>query len=304
MRLGLLRPIDQFVASGGQAVVLVVGFMLHEHFGPSLQIAITTLLVSAAIGLYGWTLALRRRRLIVDTPTARIATAAQGFVELLGVGRLFHGQPVIARLSRLPCLWYRFKVEQRGSDDKWRVIDQGESDASILVDDGTAEAAIDPLGAEVVTRHRDVWHAGDYRHTEWKLMQGDSIYVLGELNTIGGSTAVLDAGADTAQLLAEWKRDPAALKRRFDLDGNDEIDLTEWALARAAARREVARQHREARAAADAHLVRAPRDGRPFLIANIDPERLARRFGLWSLAHLTSFVGALAAIPWAIARMH
>jgi hypothetical protein len=44
---------------------------------------------------------------------------------------------------------------------------------------------------------------------------------------------------DVSDLLSEWKKDPVQPKKRFDLDGNGEIDMQEWELARHAAFRGV-----------------------------------------------------------------
>src|SRR3990172_5026880 len=71
-------------------------------------------------------------RLIEDTPTAKIRSAPQGYVELEGVGKLMDGPPIIAKLSGLPCVWYRYKIEEYitgGSNDRhhWETIDKGES---------------------------------------------------------------------------------------------------------------------------------------------------------------------------------
>ena len=303
MKLALQRPLDQFVASGGQLALLAFGLIAHTRIGASPALWIGVLALIAALSLYGWVLALRRRRIIVDTPTARVATAPQGFVELVGRGRLFDGHPVASPLTGLPCLWYRYRTEQKNADNKWEVVQERQSDDSIILADDSGEAVIDPERAEVITRHRERWHQGDFRHTEWKLIAGDPLYVLGELKTIGGHSLDLDVKADMAQLLVEWKRDRNALHERFDLDADGQIDPREWALARSAARREVARAHREARERADAHIVRAPSGDRPFLIANVDPDDLVRRFGWWSLAHATGFVASLAAIPWVLSRL-
>lgn len=40
------------------------------------------------------------------------------------------------------------------------------------------------------------------------------------------------------------------------------------------------------------HLLRKPRDGRLFLLANELPDKLGRRFALWSSVHLFVFFGA------------
>lgn len=252
----------------------------------------------ALAALFGWITALRRRRTITDTPTSRIASAAQGYVEIQGRGRPFDANPLCSPLTALPCLWYRFQVEEADHDNSWRTVAEGESDASVLVDDGSGTVLIAPDHAEIITRHKEVWTRDGRRYTEWKLLAGDPIYALGDFTTVGGSHLELNADADLRELLGRWKGCPETLRQRFDLDGDGELSVAEWQLARAAARREVAAQHREARRQPDMHLLRRPAEDRPHLISNIAPERLTRRFGWWSAYHLTAFIAALAAIPW------
>ena len=83
------------------------------------------------------------------------------------------------------------------------------------------------------------------------------------------------------------------LHARFDLDRNGAIDAREWELARRLAASTVARQHRELRNAAEEHILRAPADGRMYIISALPPQRLRRRYLLWSLFHLG--VGIVAA---------
>ena len=106
-------------------------------------------------------------------------------------------------------------------------------------------------------------------------------------------------GEDIKALLAEWKQDRKQLLAHFDRNGDGEIDLHEWELARAEAKRQVTKEHREARAHAELHLTRAPADGRLYLISSLDPNRLARRFRGWSVFHLTCFLAAVAGFAYA-----
>ena len=103
---------------------------------------------------------------------------------------------------------------------------------------------------------------------------------------MGGAQAELSVAEDVRALLATWKQDPAALRRRFDLDVNAEIDLQQWEAVRRAATRQVEQAHREVRNVADSHIVRAPRDGRVFLISPLSPRKLRRRYLWWSAFHL------------------
>ena len=177
------------------------------------------------------------------------------------------------------------------------IIDE-ESDLSFILDDGSGCCVVDVEGAEILTRHKETRSSENHRTTEWKLLVGDLIYARGEFHTLGGGTMELDAREDVGNLLAEWKKDPARLLKRFDLNGDGLLDETEWNLARQAARREVSRLHRELRNDADVHTLRRPGNDQPYLISNFDPQRLARRFLLRAGAHLTLFLASLSTMAW------
>lgn len=284
--LGAALPVVQVV------LALIV---LRDRTGWPARLAVALLLVSA---LYGWLRSLRHARLIADTPTARIASAAQGYAELQGRGQPLQGTPLLSPLDGLPVLWYRLRTERRDREGKWRHERTLESDASFLLVDESGECAVDPEGAEMLVGRRDVTVRGDQRFTQWALLKHDPLYVLGEFHTLGSVTPEFGTAAQVRDLLAEWKTDRSQLLARFDLDGNGEIDLHEWELARAQARREVRRQRDAAQAAAEAHVMRRPADGRLYLISDHEPARIARRYRLWSVFHLGTFLGAAAALAW------
>jgi hypothetical protein len=251
------------------------------------------------VGLFAWASAFRRHRAIADTPSSKVASAAQGYVELQGRGRPLGGLPVLSPLTALPCLWYRFRIERR-QDDKWVYEGGGESNASFILDDGTGQCVIDPEGAEIFVTRRDRWTKGERRYTQWLLIERDPVYALGNLLTLGSVDLQLDARQDLKVLLADWKKDSKSLLARFDLNGDGELDLGEWELARRQAKREIGAQHRELRTQAEVSVMRRPDDGRMYLISDLDPVKLARRYQLWSWAHLTMlFVGlGVAAHAW------
>jgi hypothetical protein len=242
---------------------------------------IFALLLIGALSLALWVLNYRRARAVADTPTSRVASAPQGYVELAGIARPFPGDRLISPVSRIHCVWYHYLVEEKRGKD-WRRVEEAISDSSFLLDDGTGQALIDPERGEVHTTRKRIWYVEKRRYTEWYLVPNERVFVIGELRTEGGSNSQLDAAADVNALLVKWKADKAALHRRFDLDGNGEIDLKEWELVRTAARREVQKQHQEIRSQPGIHVVRKPRDGRHFLISNLDPDRVARRYGMWT----------------------
>lgn len=294
MLVRLRREYGRFITSGGQLMLIAVGSEIDTPLGWA---ACGGLI--AAISLLAWTSTWRRARAFDDTPTSKVASAAQGYAELIGRGRPLAGDPLLAVLSHLPCLWYRYLIERR-SDDKWVREDSGESDASFILDDGSGQCVVDPEGAEIVPARKDQWTQSDRRYTEWLLLENESLYALGQFKTLGSQDLELDRAADVKALLAEWKKEPQELLRRFDLDGNGELDLREWELARAQARREVDRQHREARLQPELHLMHRPDDGRLYVISTLQPEQLSRRYRWWSAAHLTIFFSALAGAGYAL----
>lgn len=293
MIVNLRRDYGQFITSGGQLLLLIIGAQTESRIGWMISVGLM-----AIISLIAWLSTLHRRRAISDTPRSQIASAAQGYVELHGSGKPLDHPPLLSHLTSLPCLWYRYKVEEKSGDNKWQTISSGESDVSFILEDGSGRCVVDVENAEILTRHKETWTHGRYRNTEWKLLINDPIYALGDFRTLGGGTAELDAKADITELLSEWKKDQPNLLKRFDLNGDGTIDMKEWLLARQAARREVEKQHREARNEADVHTLRRPQNGQLYLLSNLDPEKIARRYLWWAVFHLLVFFGALAATAW------
>jgi len=287
--LNLGDRLGRFAVYGGQLVLLFAGFQIDEPLG-WFCVAIGI----AALSVFGWLGSLRRWRSIKDTPTSLVATAAQGYVELFGRGVSLDGLPLVSPLTSLPCLWYHYDVEVKGSDGKWSHDRSETSEASFIIDDRSGQCLVDPEGAEVISTRKDVWEQGDERYTQWLLLEDERIYALGQFTTHSGLDLKLDRNEDIKTLLADWKRDHPQLLKRFDLDGDGQLSLKEWELARNAARREVEARHREARSAADLHTMHYPEDGRLYLISNIGPDTLAGRYELWAWAHLAVFFGGIA----------
>jgi len=235
-----------------------------------------------------WFSSLRRIRRLRDTPTARIRSAAQGVVELVGQVRPLPGEHLASPMSGAPAVWWDCTVARRDENAsgrrRWSSVAQRRSDAAFLLDDGTGVCVVRPEGAEVTAQVR-IWYGptpwprggpagkrwawlGDapYRYTEKLLPTGHSVYVLGEFRT-GRESDDDDPRAALAHLLAQLKQDPVALRERFDRNGDGQIDQDEWELARTAARTEVdaLRAQRADQPTVDA-IVR-PEDGSSYLLS-------------------------------------
>jgi hypothetical protein len=286
------RLIHSLVSMGYAAIgtiAIVYGYTYQEPYLRMAGIAVLSI-----GGLVAWLAALKRYRVIADTPTAVLRSAAQGYVELTGTCRVIPEADLLRYGKAPPCLWYLATIiEQNRSFGKARAHTRFErSDETFLIEDGTGECVIDPEHAEVLSAHQTSWRDG---HTYYKvryLLPGDRIYAIGDMRTLRAADGTLNRSADLSALLREWKQDGAALVRRFDTDGDGDIDLQEWQGAVAAAGREVDAQHREMRLRPGLHMMRAPGDGRPFLLSNRDPDDLGQRYKRWAWFHLAVFVAA------------
>jgi hypothetical protein len=276
-----------FLLGGAQLVLLVIGSLAPGRAGWPISLSLI-----AAISLAAWIGVYRRLRVVDDTPTSNIASAAQGYVELSGRCETMPGAPTLAPYSQLPCAWCRYVMEAY-SDRKWSQCEHGETDASILLADSTGRCVVDPAGAEILINNKETWTEGDYRYTEWKILQHSTVYVLGDFRTLSQEPSAADTESDISALLTEWKHDHAALLARFDRNRDGTIDFDEWEQVRLAARAEVEKNYREMQAAPELSVVQAPEDGRPFLISNMSQRELERKYRLWIWVHLATFIAAM-----------
>lgn len=240
-----------------------------------------------------------RRRLIQDTPTSRIRSAAQGYVEFEGWATASSSAPILSPLTQTQCVWYRYKVEERETDNKgntrWSTVRSGTSSHLFLLDDNTGECVIDPDGAVVEPAHKRVWQAGDYRYTEELIHPLEQLYALGWLKSYEAmQTSPHDWIRD--EVIA-WKSDPAK-RRQFDADGDGELNATEFAALRAEAERSALaayqNEQHERSLAGQTHMLNAgDPQGRPLLLSTHPQHKLAERLRLSAWAWL---VGALAAL--------
>ncbi len=280
------------IAAGYVALIMLT---LHADYGSWLQTGAA--LAVPGVGLTAAALAFRRFHAIADTPTAKIASAPQGYVELTGHCGLLPGARPLGFANCPPCVWYRYRVYR---DD--RLIDSGQSHDTFLLLDGSGECVVDPDLAEVVGASRRTSRRDNYTTRIEYLRLDAPVYAIGEFHTLSGTELTLDRSQAIRELLGEWKQDPNRLVERYDIDGDGEIGLTEWQAVRQAAAQEVKVRFAELRQRPDTHLLHAPADGRPFILSCSDPDRLASRFRLWAWFHTAVFVAGFVAALTLAAR--
>lgn len=258
----------------------------------------------------------RRARLIEDTPTSKVRSAAQGYVELEGQAEPLDGRELEAPLTRLPCVWYRYEIEKyvrRGKNSSWVTVEaETSSDPFTLVDD-TGNSVIEPYGADVSPTIHDRWHGGTrwpaagpsgagqraffssrrYRYTEERIISGEFLYALGWFESVSAARHAAEQGNTVRDLLAEWKADYESMVARFDANGDGELDLQEWEQARQAARAEVEARRIELDVAEAVHvLARPPGSEYPFLLGTHPQRDLAKRYRRYAAGCCAGFLVA------------
>ncbi len=252
----------------------------------------------------------RRCRAIEDTPTAKVASAPQGEVELSGTAVAVQAKTQVCPLTGASCLWYFFQVERyerQGKNSHWVTISSGRSSDVFGLRDLTGLALVAPLGAEVTPRHHRQWRGhspspaagfeekgflsgmGNYRYTEDLIRSDDFVYVLGWFETLSGLPS---AGSNLNEKLRELKRNPKELAARFDSNRDGEISLEEWDAARSKIEEELRQESAKVPSTPDVHTVHSPppESNTPFLISSFSQEELAgtykRRAFLWLVGFL------------------
>lgn len=234
-------------------------FLLQQQLGVEWLLLPANISLLFALGLY------RRYRLIEDTPTSSLSSGAQGYVELQGKAALPDGVG-FRGLPHLPVtVWLPGYVE----------------DEPFLLEDGKGGCLLYPRNAEIVTFPGQT-------HFSWlkAIFPGQTLYVLGELHTQRADNMRLNKRERMAAVLAEWKHDQYQLKQNFDANGNGQIDPDEWQEILKAAERWVDEDIREEQRAPGTHVMDGANAGQLFLITNVPPERLAKRYRRAAFLHV------------------
>ncbi|MCI0546188.1 MAG: hypothetical protein L0027_02775, partial [Candidatus Rokubacteria bacterium] len=212
----------------------------------------------------------RRLRLIEDTPTAKVRSMALGRVEL--EGRAEAKTELEAPLTGLPCVFFRYEIEEERRSRRyrrWSTVGRGDSRAQgFYLADETGRVLVEATGAElhlacdwratdpplgsrllaVLTRHgiptgRRLFRRR-LRFREWRIAAGEPLYVLGvaqERPALAG-----ERRGRLAQTLATLKNDPAAMAA-LDANRDGHVDAHEWEVARRGVVDAIAREHVEDR---------------------------------------------------------
>lgn len=237
-------------------------FEIQSMSASSYLVLCAIMAVGLSILLYYAFITFRRYRYMDATATSKIRSAAQGQVELKGLGELMQNDTIISPFSGSRCIWYHCTIDKKKSSGKrttWtNISDQLSSHLFRLVDD-TGECIVDPDHAHVIPESDVTWYGhdaegrrqppaktglislsiGNFRFRERLIRPATSIYALGWLHTHYNNPSDEFVSAQVEDLVKQWRLQPQRYLSEFDLDHNGKIQQGEWKAIRAAARRQV-----------------------------------------------------------------
>jgi len=275
-------------------------------------------IISVMCFLAGWRF-FRRLQTVEDTPKSLVRSAAQGYVELSGVSRLMPGDPILAPLTRMRCVWWSYCIEEHvgvGKSSHWQTVSEEKSGELFWLEDSSGRCVVDPDKAIVYPSAKDVWYGssatpdsgphmggvhfgGRYRYTEERMLEGAPLYALGFFHTQGPVSAG-DIDEEVRQQLVSWKQDQAWLIQHFDTNHDGQVDQKEWDAARAEARRMVLERERDELQRPPVDVLCCPHDGREFILSTLPQRKLETRLRLYAAASLLCFFCAGAVGTYAL----
>jgi hypothetical protein len=242
----------------------------------------------------------KRYRFMDATATSRIRSAAQGHVELKGLGEWMPNGEIHSPFSKRRCLWYHCTIEKRqrtGKRSTWTNISDERSQHMFRLVDETGDCIVDPDNAHVIpeldttwyghgTEHRDrapkktAWFSfsmGSYRFRERLLLPASTLYALGWFRTVHSNPSDEFVSRQVEDLIQTWKLQPGKYLRDYDLDNNGKIEKQEWKVIRAAARKEILNRLNSEKK--EHHVISRPRNSRqPYILsARAEEELIARK---------------------------
>lgn len=230
-----------------------------------------------------------RARLIEDTPTSKARNVAQGYAELVGKGQAMPGEPIVAQLTKIPCLWYKYQISDQNGP-----IASGESHGIFYIEDENGICIVDPDDAEMYGTRTRAWtelgHNEQRRFHEETLPIGTTLYVIGDIALSDYYAHAISLENEVGEKVVDWKQDYKRLLERFDTNGDGELCFNEWQAVLKAAEKEVIEERGERLKVPAVAYIRKPRHSKkPYIIATYPPKQLARKFRWYAFIYFFIF---------------
>lgn len=270
--------------------------------------------VLSVIGLlsfYRMSRAFSFARLIENIPTAKVRSAAQGYIELVGQARLMDGPLIVSPLSGKHCLWFRYVIEEETSSysrgirrSRWHVVKKQTSEELFLLQDETGQCVIDPDDADVTTNNKRRWTDRQCyptrRYTEELITEREPLYAMGFFKTV----AEVDQHTirqQVADLLRTWKKDPQLMLQKYDTNADGEISVQEWQQASQDAHDEVQHKNREqSRSMPLSVMKKSPYQDQPYILSTESEAKLIRHYKTRAAIGFAVFFSLGGLVIWAL----
>lgn len=278
------------------------------------EFLVATVLISA-IGLYAFYLMVKRHhitRLIENTATSKIRSAAQGYIELNGKAQLMDGSSITSPLSGRPCVWYRYKIEKQvthrdskgNTTTSWQIIKSATSDELFLIEDETGRCIIDPDDADVVTTDKRIWYKHEFmqprRYTEELITESEPLYAIGLFKTVDRAERH-NHRLHVSTLLRQWKKSPNLLLLKYDKDNNGELNQQEWQQVRLAAEQQIQREYGHHASQQPLNLLEMTHNtNQAFILSTLSEEKLIKRYKFHLIGYIAVFFIAGSLVAWAV----
>ena len=231
----------------------------------------------------------KRYRFMDGTATSRIRSAAQGHVELKGLGEWMPNGEIHSPFSKRRCLWYHCTIDRKQSSGKritWTNISDERSSQMFHLVDETGDCIVDPDDARVIPEMDTTWYGhsteyrsrapkkptrfnfsmGSYRFRERLLLPASTLYALGWFRTVHSNPSDEFIAKQVEDLVRTWKLQPAKYLREYDLDQNGKSEKREWKVIRAAARKQVLNRLNNEKQ--EHHVISCPANSRqPYILS-------------------------------------
>ena len=297
------------------SVVMRGGGIFSAYTFFSIALPLLGLVIGVLIFTLGFEL-LRQKRLMENIPRSKARSAAMGLAEVQG-----RAAPYVwlkSPLTTTDCVYYKFlveKYEQQGRSSHWKVVNEGCSTNFFYVEDETGKILVDPVEAELhltsdyrytgteIGSSRDpgifgfsnLYGGQRMRYTEWYITPADKIFAIGTIKK--WKSAFEDHKFKVAEKLKAIKENKERLKK-FDLDGNDQIDCDEWEAARQQAEQDLLREEldRPQQMEDDVVVTRDPSNN-IMIISDQDQRQVIRKKKIYAGL---SFVSGSGTILWMV----
>ena len=125
-----------------------------------------------------------KKRMIENIPTSKVRSIAMGLTEIYGNVLKHKNKLITSFMQHTKCVYYRYLHEEyveggKNQSGHWRTVRDIKESIPFYIKDETGKVLVDVTGAEVSIKIDTTRRSFDDRYTEYAIVPGDKLYVLG-----------------------------------------------------------------------------------------------------------------------------